>query len=68
MSGYVVTTLSGKMTIKYPCNTLADVVDAIAGTYGERWDAVAMVHDMLSGLDHVTRIDDVWITVTPSQH
>jgi ribosomal protein S5 len=68
MQGYVVTTYAGTMTTRFPCAGLHDVVDAITGTCGERWNVVEMVHDMLSGLEHVMRIDDVWITVTPLQH
>lgn len=65
---YQVTTYNGSMRLLFPCATLVDVIDAIEGTFGSRWSDQAMLNDLLSGLEHVCRVDDVWIVVTALQH
>ncbi len=65
---YQITTFSGSMTLRFPCEHVAAVVDSLTGLYGDRFDVLPMVYDLLSDLEHVARVDDVWITVAPMPH
>ena len=65
---YIVSTI-GPHTTHYRCTGLADVI-AVLATYWPRVDCVPILHDLLSGLESVVRIDDddVWLVVTPLHH
>jgi len=64
---YRITTMHGATRAHINCATKAAVIDALA-TYGERVDVLAVLHALISGLEYVTRVDDVWVIVTPAQH
>jgi cobalamin synthase len=63
---YTVSTI-GPRAMKHHCDGLADVVDVLAA-YWPRVDCLPILHDLLSGLETVVRIDDVWLVVTPLHH
>jgi len=65
---YSISTISDAGSMKLSALDLADVVGILAEQYGERLDVVTVLHDLLSGLEHVTRIDDVWLTVSRQFH
>lgn len=64
---YTVTATHAARTMRHNCDDLADVIDTLA-TYQSRMDVVPILHDLLSGLESVLRIDDVWVTIAPVRH
>lgn len=61
---YTLTVTSGHNTIRATAIGRADLVGLIVDRFGSRVDVVPMLHDLLSGLEHVTRVDDCWLIVT----
>lgn len=61
---YSISTFSDAGSMRLTALDLADVVGILAERFGERLDVVTVLHDLLSGLEHVTRVDDVWVTVS----
>lgn len=64
---YTVTATHAARTMRHNCDDLADVIDTLSA-YQSRIDVVPILHALLSGLESVVRIDDIWLTVAPLRH
>lgn len=62
---YSVTTNNGVVTLGYTCHGLVDVIDTVESIFGTRYDTYELVADILAGMHHIARVDDVWVTVSP---